>query len=93
MYIEFIVIYVLLVILIALAVVNLILILKNKNGNVAEKDSFSYTNMNTAKTNISEKKNQAPAPIQNNSVVFCAKCAYQYSANEKFCPNCGQARK
>ena len=95
MYIEFIIIYILLVIAIGLLVANLVVSLKNKSG---EGTGFS-NNATTFSAPVQQKsqlvqesQTHSPAPQQSNRVVFCKKCAHQYPANEKFCPNCGNPR-
>ncbi|MBQ9228155.1 MAG: zinc ribbon domain-containing protein [Eubacterium sp.] len=103
MYIEFIIIYVLLAILIAVSVFNLIMTLKKSSGK-AEKGYSNQQQVVTAPP-VPETRNVNPAPQnanltprnanpapQNGGVVFCTKCAHQYPANERFCPNCGQPR-
>ncbi|MCM1115507.1 MAG: zinc ribbon domain-containing protein [Clostridium sp.] len=105
MYTEFIIIYILLLIVIALLVAVLVVTLKaSKNRN----DSSSNFNVNFSSASPVQQEHKAvdvqsnvgfntnvktstEAP-QNVGVVFCTKCAKQYSANEKFCPNCGTPR-
>ena len=96
MYPEFIVIYILLAVLFimqAAALVLLIVLMKKTQG----------TNASTAQ-NIPAFHNSAPAVPQycniqtgqpapaGGDVVFCKKCAAEYPASGRFCPNCGTPR-
>lgn len=88
MYIEFVIIYILLVVLIALAVVNLVFMLKNKGGNNISFKNENQQPVEPVKTSASPSYNAN----QGDSVVFCINCATQYSSSEKCCPNCGTPR-
>lgn len=95
MYIEFIIIYILLVVAIGLLIANLIVSIKNKSS-----DSTGFSNSSVSYPASVQQKAQptqeipasAPAAQQSSGVVFCKKCAHQYPSNEKFCPNCGNPR-
>lgn len=97
MYIEFVIIYVLLIIAIALLVVNLVVTLKGKKSSDISSYSSSFVTPQTQASNTSAPA-QTPAPAQsqapagNVGIAFCTKCAKPLPANEKFCPNCGNPR-
>lgn len=85
MYPEFIAIYIGLAVLIGLAVVILVLLiclLKGKGNKTVMPTSYSDKNVN-----LPIKANQT---IDN--MAFCKKCAAQFDASERFCPNCGTPR-
>ena len=96
MYIEFIIIYVLLVIAIAIGVVNLIINIRNKDNSKTGVLSRMESNVQTNHALTFEDANnasQAPQANSNgNGVAFCTKCAHQFPGNEKFCPYCGTPR-
>ena len=108
MYSEFIIIYVLLLAIIALLITVLVVTLKSSNGRSAGSHNSNFglqaappANPNNGYTEMKRndsfdnniKNTTSPQKSAVNSgVVFCTKCAHQYSANDKFCPNCGHAR-
>lgn len=100
MYLEFIIIYILLIISIAVSVVSLIINLKKGSNN--SKNDFDVTTamnypinpgtadhpINAASSDFSHNANNR----DNVGIVFCTKCGNSYPANESVCPKCGQHR-
>lgn len=85
MYPEFIFIYICLVAIIGLAITILILLSRLLKGKVDKTvTSASYSNKNV---NSPIKANQTSG-----NMAFCKKCATQFDASERFCPNCGTPR-
>lgn len=85
MYPEFIPIYIGLVIIIGLAIAILILLiclLKDKGDKTVTPTSYFDKNGNSP-----IKANQTSG-----NMAFCKKCAIQFDASERFCPNCGTPR-
>lgn len=94
MYVEFIIIYVLLVVILALLITLLIATIKNKKENSNTTDTY---NAFVSKSTPPQINTPTPAPTnagqeKSKGVVFCTKCACQYPATDKFCPNCGNPR-
>lgn len=107
MYTEFIIIYLLLLVIIALLIAVLVVTLKSSNSRYGNKTDSNIDFYSTPPIQINNSaemqsngafdknvKRSAPVemPATNGGVVFCTKCAHQYSANDKFCPNCGHSR-
>lgn len=85
MYPEFIAIYIGLAVLIGLAVAILVLLiclLKGKGNKMVMPTTYSDKNANPP-----IKANQTSG-----NMAFCKKCATQFDASERFCPNCGTPR-
>ena len=85
MYPEFILVYIGLVVIIGLAIAILILLirlLKDKGNKTVTPTTYSNKNVNP----------QVEANPASGNMAFCKKCATQFDASERFCPNCGTPR-
>ena len=93
MYIEFIIIYILILISIAIGVINLILNLGKKSENKLP----THNDKTQPVPMVQSNKLPTEQPLNNSSlnqgVAFCTKCAHQFPGNEKFCPYCGTPRQ
>ena len=87
MYTEFIAIYIGLGVLAALMVVVMILLIKLLRQLEVRPSTRSYT---PAPISTGSRPSSAPAPAGN--VVFCKRCAAEFDASQKVCPNCGTPR-
>lgn len=83
MYPEFIAIYIGLTVLAGLAIAILILLIRLLKGNDTNHSNTKYINTNS---------NVNPTIKTNDNMAFCKKCATQFNASERFCPNCGTPR-
>lgn len=96
MYIEFVIIYVLLIISIGIGIVNLIISLNNKRNEKPNATSRAVTFESVGHASVVDTINNEPhimqASTSGNGVAFCTKCAHQFPGNEKFCPYCGTPR-
>lgn len=98
MYIEFIVIYVLLIAVVALTIVNLILIKKllGNNDTISSiTNSQPVSNYSVSPVNAQQSSgdfSNVNTAVDGDRVVFCTRCAAQYPASSKICPNCGAQR-
>ena len=81
MYPEFALIYIALAIIIVLLVIAVVLLaILLKKGNQIDSGYMPQNNRNMDNTGV------------NGGVVFCKRCATEYSINTKKCPNCGTPR-
>lgn len=96
--IEFTIIYICLgLIFLALAAVAvlLVLLLKKNGMNGVQKQQFSWQSGGDQRS----MQHQMNTPMQGSytqgasgGVVFCKRCATQFDASQRFCPNCGAPR-
>lgn len=84
MYPEFIPIYVGILIIIGM-LAYIIVMLKTNTNNVKE-----HTNTYTAQSSI--HKPETTIKQNSGNIVFCKKCATEFDASLKVCPNCGTPR-
>lgn len=90
MYTEFIITFIGLGVAISLGVTNLILLIVLLKRSDNSKPMLS--GYMAAPQQMPQQSTMSQTSISSGHVVFCKKCATQFDASQKCCPNCGTMR-